>query len=171
MLGNYLPKINMQFKKHGNQLVFSQVYGITWLLGFFFIAIASALLFATFFANNLEELEIWQLYLARFAGLSIIFIGFYLIYTHPKYKVLLNRSNNQIDLKIFGLFRNESTSYAFPEVNNFSLDTLKDNEDYIYYEIRMNLANGKSVKITKSFHKIKSECDSIIENLNEQINK
>ncbi len=161
----------MRFEKKDNQIIFTQVYGIVWVVGLFFIAIASIGIYTTFFGNNLQEVENWQLIIARFVCLSIIFAGFYLIYTHPKHSLSMDLSTNKIELKITGLFNNQSKKFKFAEVKDFSLETLKDDEDHDYYEILMNLSNGKSQRITKSFHKVKSEYLSIISSLNEPISE
>ncbi len=159
----------MHFTDQDDQVFFSQFYGISWLLGFFFIFIAILTLYTTFLGNSLDEVEIWQVNLVRFSAFSIFFAGLYVIYLHPKHMIWVDRKTNLIELKISGFLRNESTVFTFQEVRNFSLDTKKDDEDSIYYEITMNLADGKSLQITKSFHKIKSHYDSIIESLNNQI--
>lgn len=139
----------MKITQTPNELTIQETPGCLWFIGLFFAVIGGTFVYGALGGfSNWNEVPGWQLALAFFMGATAVSIGVWAIYTAPVSKVIVDRVEDKVILKRFGLFGKRDTVYKFDEIKQFCQIEDKDDEGSPIWSFGMELNNGEMLKIT-----------------------
>ncbi|HEX8735175.1 MAG TPA: hypothetical protein VF721_07640 [Pyrinomonadaceae bacterium] len=140
----------MQTEQIGNELIVRETPGCLWIFGLFFAFIGGVFVYGSLggFVNYAKH-EFWMPALSLLVGLIGVAAGIWIIYGAPMTKVVINRLENTVLLKRFGLFGRRESFYAFDEIERFCLVEEKDSEGDNIWFLGMKLADeNETIKVS-----------------------
>ncbi len=139
----------MKITKTPNELTIQETPGCLWFVGLFFAFVGGIFVYGTGGGfSNLGQVPRWQIALAFCMGAISVSVGFWIIYTAPISKVIVDRAKNIVILKRYGLFGKRETLYKFNEIKKFCLIEDRDDEGSPIWSFGMELNDGEMLKIT-----------------------
>ncbi|HEX8250176.1 MAG TPA: hypothetical protein VF599_18530 [Pyrinomonadaceae bacterium] len=139
----------MQTEQTGNELIVRETPGCLWIFGLFFALVGGMFVYGALggFVNYARH-EFWTLALALLMGLIAVAAGIWIIYGAPITKVVINRIENTVLIKRYGLFGRRESFYAFDEIERFCLVEEKDSEGDNIWFLGMKLTGEETIKIS-----------------------
>lgn len=139
----------MKIKQTPNELIIQETPGCLWIFGLFFAIVGGIFVYGALGGfSNWNEVSFWQLALAFFMGAIAVAVGIWMIYKAPISKVVIDRIEDKVLLKRFGLFGKREIIYKFSEIKEFCLIEDKDDENEPIWSFGMELDNGEIIKIS-----------------------
>ena len=139
----------MQLKEEFNQITVEETPGCLWLVGLFFAFVGGIFVYGALGGlTDYAKQSPWMLSLAFLMGSIGVAAGIWIIYNAPITKVFINREENRVLLRRYGLFGKQETTYRFDEIECFRLIEAKDDEGSPIWSFGLELLDGELVKIT-----------------------
>ena len=139
----------MRLREDFNQIVLQETPASLWLFGLFFATIGGVFVYGSLGGlTNYDEVPAWQLLISFLMGGCAIAVGLWIIYRAPLTKIVINRENETITERRFGLFGRRERVYCFDRIKQFSLIEETDDEGNLIWSLGMDLIDGEKIKIS-----------------------
>jgi hypothetical protein len=139
----------MQIEKTPNELVIRETPGCLWIFGLFFALVGGVFVYGALGGfSDFGRQTLWTLAIAFVMGAIGVAVGVWIIYGAPITKVVIDRIDDTVVIKRFGLFGRRENQYAFEEVEQFRLIEEEDDEGSLIWSLGMELTNGETIKIS-----------------------
>ncbi len=139
----------MRLKEEFNQIIIEETPGCLWFAGLFFAFVGGIFVYGSLGGlTDYAKQSPWMLALSGVMGSIGVAVGIWIIYNSPITKVFVNRAENRVLLKRYGLFGKKETVYRFDEIECFRLIEAKDDEGSPIWSFGLELSNGELLKIT-----------------------
>lgn len=139
----------MRLKEEFNQITVQEIPGCLWMVGLFFAFVGGVFVYGALGGlTDYHKQSPWMISLAGVMGMCAVAAGIWIIYQAPITKVLINRQDQNVLIKRYGLFGKRETVYQFDEIRYFRLIEDRDDEGSPIWSFGIELMNEELVKIT-----------------------
>lgn len=139
----------MQIERTENELIIRETPGCLWIFGLFFALVGGIFVYGALGGlADYDRQAAWMLALAFVMGTIGVSTGVWIISGAPITKVVVNRIENEVFIKRYGLFGKRESFYDFDEIEQFCLIEEHDDESNPIWSLGMNLSDGETIKIS-----------------------
>ena len=139
----------MQTEQNQNVLVLRETPGCLWICGLFFAFVGGIFVYGALGGfTDYDRHSRWTLMLTFLMGAAAVGSGIWMIYLAPVTRIVIDRLDQTILMKRYGLFGKRKNLYEFDEIERFCLIEEKDDEGSDIWSLGMSLANGETIKIS-----------------------
>lgn len=139
----------MNIEQHDNVLVIRETPGCIWFIGLFFILIGGAFVYGGLggFTNSALYAP-WMLALAALMGATGVAAGGWMIWRAPVTRVIVDRLNETVLVRRYGIFGRTEAIYDFEDVLRFIVIEEDDDEGSPIWSLGLRLAEGETIRIS-----------------------
>lgn len=139
----------MKIRENDDVLVISQRPVAMWLLGGFFVLIASLFIYgASGGYTNIAEMPPYARLVTIIFGSIGIFAGIYTIHTAPYVILKIDRRERTISLRKNGLLGGETFEFTFSEISGLRVTDDLDTDGDPVWTLVLELADGGTIPIS-----------------------
>ena len=139
----------MQTEQTQNELIISETPGCIWIVGLFFALIGGIFVYGALGGfTDYDRHAPWTITLTFLMGSAAVGTGVWIIYSAPISKIVIDRIEETVRIRRWGLFGKQERFYAFEEIERFILLEEKDNEGDEVWALGMMLMNDETVRIS-----------------------
>ncbi len=139
----------MQSEQTANELIIRESPGCLWMFGLFFAVIGSIFVYGALGGFvDFGSQPLWVLTLAFLMGAAAVAAAVWLLYHAPITKVVINRTDDFVLIKRFGIFGKRQYLYYFDEFEKFCLVEEKDDENDDIWFLGIELNDGETINIS-----------------------
>jgi len=137
----------VRISERGDVLTISERPGLTWFLGFWFVAGGVLAMSMVFLATNAPELEWWERVLGFGIGAAVFAGGVFTLANSPAIVTVLNRKTGLATMRIRGLRKDERIVFRCGDIIVVEMREEKDSDGDPCYQLLLGLRTGRTLAL------------------------